>query len=300
MNRLPTVVLVLCCALSALAQSAPSAPYAESGVYAVVNASGSKDQLNGFSSQFSTGLGYDLNRALSVEAGISYYPLVSSEQTSTTATGSTKKSVNNELGDAYCSLVFGSKIESLAYQGVLQATAPTGSSSIGISTGRATWHWNNHLETDLGPVSPYIEAGLANSLADTKKYHRSYTTFGYVAPAAAGLNFDLGHKLSFDASTYYDKPFGDQKVYSRVVGRSAAMGSAAHGRKRSITTQAYTQGGAVLAEDHGYNGSLSLNATKRATFEVSYNRSIPDALDTITATLSYRFGHLKAAPTKAQ
>ncbi|HEX8925491.1 MAG TPA: hypothetical protein VF786_06835 [Terriglobales bacterium] len=298
MNRLFAMLLLVCCAVPVIAQSAPTAPVSERGVYAVINASGAKDNLSGFSTQLSTAVGYDLSRALWVETGISYYPLVSTE--ATTSTGTTKTNVSNELGDAYCTLGYGSKFESLSYVGSLQGTAPTGSSSAGVSTGRATWHSNNHVEADFGRVSPYVEAGIGNSLQDTKKYHRAYTTLGYVVPAAAGLNFDLGHKLSFDASTYYDLPFGDQKLYSRMVGRSAASVMAGRGR-RPITTQAYAQGGAILAEDHGYNGSLSFNATKRATLEVSYNRSIPDALDTVTATLSYRFGHLRgAAPQKAQ
>jgi hypothetical protein len=149
------------------------------------------------------------------------------------------------------------------------------------------------MELGTGRVAPYIEAGVGNSLADSTKYHRTYTTLGYVAPFASGLIFDLGHNLSFDASTYYDLPFGEQKLYSRVVQRGVTVPVGTRTLvHRPIASQFFSQGGASLTEDHGYNGSLAFSPTKRVLLSVNYNRSIPDALDAVSATLSVRFGHM--------
>jgi len=52
------------------------------------------------------------------------------------------------------------------YTSSIIASLPTGNKANGISTGRVTGGWNNHLEHDFGLLTPFIEAGVGNSVAD--------------------------------------------------------------------------------------------------------------------------------------
>ncbi|HEX7728355.1 MAG TPA: hypothetical protein VF392_04905 [Terracidiphilus sp.] len=277
---------------------------ADSGVYGALTILGAKDSVNGYSSLWTPAIGYDLPKHFSLEAGIPYYALASSAVQKVTAsrsgvgTETVETSSANLLGDMYL-LATGhfEPSQAFRYQINAKGTAPTGDTTNGISTGRATWNVSNHIEAGSARVIPYLEAGIGNSTADTAKYYRSYTTLGYIAPFAAGLNIDLGHHISFDASTYYDLPFGDQKLYSREVPSGTVIGASGR-RNRPILDQYMSQGGAGLTEDHGFNGSLAFSPTERVTFTASYNRSIPDALDSVAISLSLRFGHASGAAAK--
>ena len=284
--------------------TASNARNTDSGAYGALTILGAKDSVSGYSNVWTPAIGYDLPKYFSLEAGIPYYALASSTvkkvvvSRSGAGTETVETSSTNLLGDVYL-LATGhfEPSQSFRYQISAKGTAPTGNTTYGISTGRATWNVNNHIEAGSARVIPYLEAGIGNSTADTAKYYRSYTTLGYIAPFAAGLNIDLGHHISFDASTYYDLPFGDQKLYSREVPSGTVIGASGR-RNRPILDQYMSQGGAGLTEDHGFNGSLAFSPTERVTFTASYNRSIPDALDSVAISLSLRFGHASGAAAK--
>lgn len=274
------------------------------GAYATITVLGAKDSVSGYSNVWTPAIGYDLPRHFSLEAGIPYYALASSAVQKVTISNSgvgtetVQSSSTNLLGDVYVLLAVNPNLsESVRYQFTARGTAPTGDTTYGISTGRATWNVNNHIEVGSARLIPYLEAGIGNSLADTTKYYRSYTTLGYVAPFAAGLNIGMGKYLSFDASTYYDLPFGDQKLYSREVLDGTVIGTVSR-RNRAILQQYLSQGGADLTEDHGFNGSLSFAPASRVTLTASYNRSIPDALDSVAVSLSFHFGHMNSASAR--
>jgi hypothetical protein len=277
---------------------------ADSGVYGALTVLGAKDSVTGYSNVWTPAIGYDLPKHFSLEAGIPYYALASSAvqkvvvSRSGVGTETVETSSTNLLGDVYL-LLAGNFLpsDSIRYQFTAKGTAPTGDTTYGISTGSATWNVNNHIEAGSARVIPYLEAGIGNSIADTAKYYRSYTTLGYIAPFTAGLNIYLGRHTSFDASTYYDLPFGDQKLYSREVPSGTTIDTA-NGQNRPILDQYLSQGGAGLTEDHGFNGSLSFSPTSRVTLAASYNRSIPDALDSVAISLSLRFGHVSGAAAK--
>lgn len=288
------------CALAACApaQQMPFSQSAERGAYGALTVQGAKDSLSGYSNLWNFSAGYDFGQRLSLEAGIPFYALASSsvEQATVSHTGvgttTQQTSATNLLGDVYLRGIFAcTACGRVGYTLTAKATAPTGDTSAGISTGRATWNLNNHVESALGRVTPYLEAGAGNTIADSSKYYRSYTTLGYIAPFAAGLSVNLARRVSFDASTYYDLPFGNQKLYSREVARGTSIPPGTF-RNRPVLEQYMSQGSASLTEDHGYNGSLSIAPTPRVSLSASYNRSIPDALDSVTLALSFRVGHI--------
>jgi hypothetical protein len=237
-------------------------------------------------------LGYDFNREFSIQAGVPIY-LVSSSTTTTSGTGTTTTTNHyNSLGDAYVALNLHPKFESFGFSTGLVGTAPTGNRTNGISTGRPTVNWNSRIEKDFDHLTPFVEATLGNSLSSTKRFRRPFTTLGAVSTFTGGTSIDLFKGLSFEASAYDVLPFGDQKIYSHN-GKQVNPN-----KRRAFEQAAVTSGSASLVKDHGFTGDLSINPTRRVGVDFAYTRSIGYTLDTFSGTVSFRLGHLAAAPTQ--
>lgn len=91
--------------------------------------------------------------------------------------------------------------KSLNYSSAVHLTAPTGDTKKGFSTGHATWSLANHFDHAFGDFSPFLDAGVGNTVMDTRFFHRPFTTFGYNAQFNGGVEYDPGN-FSFSASAY--------------------------------------------------------------------------------------------------
>lgn len=286
--------LILAAAGAAMAQSPTSPAYRDRGAYETFAFGTSHDSSLGWASEIDTGLGYDFNNKFSVQAGVPLY-LVSASTTTKTGTGTTTSTDRyGAVGDASLGLSFHPRFDTFGFTTGLVGTAPTGSRTNGISTGRVTWNWNNRAEKDFSRLTPFVEATLGNSLANTKRFRRPFTTLGTVSTYTGGTSIDLFKKVSFEASAYDVLPFGDQKIYShngKLVDPT---------KKRAFERAAVTSGTASLTKDHGFSGDFSVNPTKRVSVDLAYNRSIAYALDTYSATVSFRLGHLEGAKEPRQ
>jgi hypothetical protein len=63
----------------------------------------------------------------------------------------------------------------------------------------------------------------------------------------------------------------------------------------AATSQHVTIDGRSLTEDHGYVAGFSFDPTKRVNVDLSYERSIMNPTNTVTATLGVRLGHTSGA-----
>ena len=268
---------------SAGAQTART--WSDKGSYSQFGLGVGHDSSVGWTTELDSAVGYDFNRAFSVDAGVPLY-LVSAAS-KTTSTGSTVKQHYNSLGDAYLGLSLHPQFDSYAFSVGLVGTAPTGSRKNGISTGRATATVNGRVETDISRLTPFAEATFGNSLSATKRYLRPFTTLGAVSTWTGGTSIDLTKKLSFEASAFDVLPFGDQKIYSHASGQSNSK------RKRVFEQASLTSGSASIAKDHGFSGDFSVSPTKRLSVDLGYTRSIAYALDTYSGGVSFRFGHIR-------
>ncbi len=303
MRRMSIVLTfsLLLAAVSASAQN-PTPGYAsDKGAYEVFGFGTSHDNSPSWTSELDTGLGYDFNRAFSVQAGVPFY-LVSATTSTSSGTGTTSSTSHyNSVGDAYLGLNLHKKSNSFAFATGLVGTAPTGSRTNGISTGRPTITWANHAEKGFGFISPFAEATLGNSLSSTQRFRRPFTTLGAVSTLTGGAGIDLFKGVSFEASAYDVLPFGDQKMYSHAANQAAAgMGGTNQGSShRPFQTSAVTSGTSSLTKDHGFSGDLSFNPTRRVSVDFAYTRSIGYSLDSVGATVSFRLGHV-AGPAAAK
>jgi hypothetical protein len=301
MRRLFAPICLLIFAVSFVAaQSAPPSANV-SGWYSAF-AFGASHDTDGWNNELGSTFGYDVDRHWALESGVPLYFVIPSSSVSTTTTTSTGS--YTALGDAFVRAKYDPRWQTVRYNASITATAPTGNRTHGISSGHATWNWDNKVETDFGPVSPYLQASLANTLANTLSYQRAFTTYGFVSQQKGGLSFDLGKGISLDTNYYNVAPLADQTIFSHVRGKGSSNATAGastghgNGKNRVFEDNAVISGSSSLAKDHGFGAGISANPTKRTEWSVDYNRSIAYQLNTISTTISYRFGHVADANKK--
>lgn len=296
MRRIPLIFVfsTLLAAVAASAQNPTPGYVTDKGAYEVFGFGTTHDNSLGWTSEMDTGVGYDFNRAFSAQVGVPFY-LVSATTTTSSGTGTTTTTSHyNSVGDAYLGLNLHKKTDSFAFATGLVGTAPTGSRTNGISTGRPTITWANRAEKDFGHLTPFAEATLGNSLSSTQRFRRPFTTLGAVSTVTGGTSIDLFKSVSFEASAYDVLPFGDQKMYSHLGGQVSAGAGGQGSSHRPFQSASVTSGTSSLTKDHGFTGDLSFNPIRRMSVDFAYTRSIGYDLDSIGASVSFRLGHLAA------
>jgi hypothetical protein len=228
---------------------------------------------------WTTTTGYIFNKHFSADVGV---PILFVH--GTTSTGTTTS--NAGLGNIFGQLQFVNKIPTPNFGPVATVALPTGDTSKGFCTGRVTADWTSQAAEEFGRFTPFLSAGLANSVFDSRYWHRPYTTLGDLAHFEGGTSFDLGHSLTLSASAYDVTPWGTQKLYSRIVGKGVGTsGPSNHGRV--FQNSALTVGSSSIDRDNGYNADLDLSPWKYVDLDFSYSRSVHFQLDTFSFSLGF-------------
>jgi hypothetical protein len=230
-----------------------------------------------------TALGYNFSRHFGVDAGVPIYFI----STPTSIKQNNPGAVSGVgVGSFFTDLRLNYPNPSLNYSASVHLTAPTGGTKKGFSTGHAAWKLSNHFDHAFGDFSPFIDAGVGNSILDTKYFHRPFTTFGYNAAFEGGLEYDPG-KFSFSASAYDVAPWGNQTVISRVFRCGSAAkcgGSGSSHNRKGFNSSSVTSGGADLVRDNGFNAGIDFKPVNYLDLEFDFSRSVPLQLN------SYSFG----------
>jgi hypothetical protein len=225
---------------------------------------------------------YHFGEHFSVGLGIPFY-----FNRSTSTTGST---TDNGIGDFFVRLGASWKGSLLKYDTSLTGTAPTGDSAKGLSTGHATFDWNNRFDRDFSILTPFLDAGVGNSISDTRFFRRPFTSFGYLAHFEGGTDVDLSHSFTLTLSAYDIAPWGTQTIFSRAVVKGAAGSPGQHGRVFQSNHQ--TTGGASINQDDGFTAGLDFSPKPYLDFDVGYTRSQKFALDTFSWGVDVNLGKL--------
>jgi len=228
--------------------------------------------------ELNTTLGYNFTRLFGVDVGVPVFFVRSASATSTAGASTT-----NGLGNFYTDVRLLVPNPLLNFSSTLTGTAPTGDTSKGLSTGRATFDWSNRLDREVGRLTPFLEAGVGNSISDTRFFKRPFITLGRVAHFEAGTDIDIWHSLSFSVSAYDILPWGQQRVFSRVR-RLPSSGSSnpISRRGRGFEIQAETLGPADLVRDNGFSAGFRFSPVRSVNLDIGYTRSIPLALDSVS------------------
>ena len=224
----------------------------------------------------SSSAAYRFNEHFSAGVGIPVYI----DHSSSSATGTTS-STSSGIGNFFATVRAAWKNPVLNYATTLTGTAPTGDSRKGLSTGHATFDWSNRLDHNVSVLTPFVNAGIANSIFDTRYFFRPFTTYGDLAHFEAGTDVDLSHQFSLTLSGYDIAPWGTQTVISRVVSAGAAgkAGSVSHGRAFENNHQ--TTGTATLTNDDGFTAGLNFSPKRYLDVDLGYTRSVHYALNSV-------------------
>jgi hypothetical protein len=224
--------------------------------------------------KFDTSAGYNFNRWFGVDVGVPAYVVRASSTSTTTTSTTTSQATNSGIGDAYVDLRFTFNVPLINYASTVTGRAPTGDSASGLSTGRATFDWNNRLEGGLLGLRPFVNLGVANSVSDTHFFVRPFTTLGMIGHFEGGASYKVLPFCSVGASLYDVLPSGQQKVFSKLM-------------KRKETT-----GGADLTRDNGFSTWFDASPIPFLDFEVGYDRSVHYDLNTVSFGVGFNIGSL--------
>jgi hypothetical protein len=160
----------------------------------------------------------------------------------------------------------------LNYATDLTGSAPTGDSNKGFSTGHATFDWNNRIDHQFKRFTPFLDAGVANTLTDTLYFHRPFMSYGYLAHGEAGADIDLTHSFTFTVSGYKIAPWGTQTIISRDVVNGAVGSGGNNGRVFEVNH--LTIGPASLNYDDGFTTGLSFRPKPYLNLDLGFTRSM--------------------------
>jgi len=218
--------------------------------------------------------GYIFDRHFSTDIGV---PVVFVRGSSSTGTATSSAGLGNVFGQ----LQFSDKNPLLNFGAVATVALPTGDSSKGLSTGRVTADLTGQIAKPLGRFTPFLTAGVGNSLFDSSYWQRPFTTLGNVAHFQGGTAFDLGRSLTLSASFYDIAPWDDQKVYSRVVAKGAASALTSK-RGPVFLDNALSTGGSSIDSDNGFNADLNFTAAKFVDIVFAYLHSVHFQTDVVS------------------
>jgi hypothetical protein len=268
-KSLTTMALVACViTISGLshAQTKPeSDTQDETGFTATVEFDGSSSSAEQ-AYELDSSVGYTFTRHFGMDLGMPFYFLNGS---------STSSGIGNPTLDLRW------KFPSLLnYATVLAGSAPLGDKSLGVNTGHATFDWKNRFDHSFNRVTPFVEAGLSNTIADTRLFVRPYTAYGYNSHFRGGADVDVWKFFSVGAAGYDIAPFGNQTIIPR-----------GHSNNPKIPSQTIT-GSSSLAKDDGYSLWVDASPNRYLDMEVGFTRSAHLDLNEVSFSVGLNVGRM--------
>jgi hypothetical protein len=257
-------------AASAFAQSAPR-PAAQTSGFTSYAEFGGTSNSEGQIYELTTSVGYDFNPHLGVDAGVPFYFVRNSSSAGGTST--------NGLGDPSVDVRVKFLNPALNFGSTLTGFAPIGDSKKGLSTGRGTFDWTNHVDHSFASLKPFAEVGVANTVVSTRMFIRPYTTLGFNSHVQGGATYDIWKFFTLGASGYDILPSGRQTVFSRV----AHGASGPHGRVFENNQQ--TTGTADIAKDDGFSTWVDASPGRVVDLELGFTRSMHYDLNSVSFML---------------
>ena len=164
------VISPLLLAVSARSQAMPQGPKGgieQRGFTWTETYEGSGDS-GGLITDINSTVGYDFGKHFGMDVGVPYLFI----EPSTSKTGTTS---STGIGNPYLGLRYSAKGSALDFSTSLNSAIPTASTAKGLSTGHVTVDWSNHFAHEFDLFTPFVDAGLGNSIPDTRFLHRPYS-----------------------------------------------------------------------------------------------------------------------------
>jgi hypothetical protein len=239
-------------------------------------------------------VGWDFNKHFGIYGGVPFY-FANIPGASATATAAATSSTNTHgIGNAYVGMAFRAPNSALDYVGAITASAPTGSTSAGLSTGRAGVDFTNHFSHSFSRFTPFVEAGVSNTVPDSSFFTRPFTSLGAITHFEEGADYEIVKRTYIGASAYEIVPFGNQKIFSKLVGKGGNGGGGGGGKGNGNNTfdnNALTSG-ANLTRENGFNGWVAFEPTPLWRVELGFTRSATFDLNSFAFNLRFNVGKM--------
>ncbi len=233
---------------------------------------------------FDTNVGYDFNEHIGTDIGIPVYLL------RPTLPG-TPHQWDHNLGDPYWDLRLAFPNRFVNYSTAVTLSVPVNETGA-YSTGRLGLDWFNHFDVPVGRFTPFVNAGIANGILDTRflsqpyKLTDSFRTLGFIADTEGGVSLRIMNPLSIGGSYYALLPAGQQKAYAGIQNFFLLP----------TTTETVYQ----ITHDHGYTGYVRVMPTRTVYLEAAYVHSIEMNFDAATFTVGVDLKSLFSRPHTQQ
>jgi hypothetical protein len=293
---------ILAAALSTVTLAAPAQTATPEKGFTAIEAFQGEVNSTEKTLKLDSNIGYDFNKHFGVFAGVPFYFTSTPSTSATTTTTATTGGTVSGIGNAYLGFALRAPNPKLNYASVVTAGAPTGDTSKGLSSGRATVDWSNHFDRSFNRLTPFFDAGLANTVPDTMLQTRAFTSLGAVSHLQEGAEFELAHHFSAGGAAYQIFPFGTQKVFSKVTssgpgpgaGTATASGKGGHGafQDQFLTT------GTGLTRENGVNTWVALEPSNHFwRAELGFSRSMTFDLNSFIFNLGLNIGKMVRSRT---
>ena len=271
----------------------PKAPEAERGITEIETFQGTVNSTDKLI-KLDSSLGYDFNKHFGVFAGLPLY--FSSLSGNTTTTGSTTTTASSTgthsgIGNFYMGLALRAPNPTLNYASTITVGAPTGSTRNGLSTGRASLDWSNYFDHSFDHLTPFLSAGLSNGVPDSALVTHPFTSLGAMAHLEEGAEYELVHHFSVGASGYHDAPFGNQKVFSKLVKKGETRGGPGRSHGGAFENTFFSSGSG-LTRENGVNTWIAFQPTQFWRAQLGYSRSATFDLNSFSFNLGFNVGKL--------
>ncbi|HEX2328677.1 MAG TPA: hypothetical protein VHN74_08135 [Candidatus Angelobacter sp.] len=232
-------------------------------------------------------IGWDFNKHFGVFGGVPlYFSHASATASGTTTTTTTS---NSGIGNAYVGMAFRAPNTPLNYVGAITVSAPTGSTNNGLSSGRAGVDFSNHISHSFNRFTPFVDAGVSNTVPDSQFSTRPFTSLGLITHWEEGADFEVVKHTYVGASGYQILPFGNQKVFSKLVDKGQGGGGTGSGN--SFDNNAVSSGN-DLTRENGFNAWVGFEPTPLWRAEVGFTRSMTFDLNSIAFNLRFNVGRM--------
>ena len=257
-------------------------------------------------------IGYNFTRSFGMSLGLPAYFVVPSSAIPGRAPASPSNTTSG-LSNVFLDMRLAISGPWLRSTSTLTGTAPSGNVNKGLSTARATFYWDNRFEHDFGRVAPYLDLAAGNTIGEFRNLAKPYITLGKAAHFETGGDFEILRSVTFTTLGYTDVPWGQQKVFSRVIQRPSSKGGSTRTsgltgessitgggssqssggaskttpRKGGFEQNPQTVGGADLTRDHGVSASLTISSSKFVDLNLGDVYSFPFHLNTVAYGIDF-------------
>jgi hypothetical protein len=279
-SRLVVVFALLFAGISASAQNPNQSLPAQSPASGFTQYETLQGSVDSFGSLFKidSSAGYDFNRHVGVFTGIPLY-FTHDFNRSTSST----RLEGSGAGDLYFGIDVSASTRWLDYSSSITIGVPTGTVSKGFSTGHRTLDWNHKVRHRFKKLTPFLSAGISNTVPDTELVTRTFTSRGNVVHLEEGAEYDLSRRVYAGASVYHVFPFGNQEVFEFTASQTDAQPSAS---------------GVDLTRENGFDSWIGFEPTRVLRLELGYSRSVTFALNRLSFNVGVNVGKLLRRGTK--